>query len=151
MAVPALSAAKTVCELLDWGVSNLALQKILYLAHQFHLGRTGTPLIEETFEAWDYGPVVPVVYQRARGFGSGPVRNVFHWIDPVAPGSSEYAALKEVAEWARDVPARRLVSITHWKEGAWNKFYRPGVRGVKIPNDSVLEEYKARVRAKEAA
>jgi uncharacterized phage-associated protein len=94
MAISVLSAGRTLCELRGWSVSNLELQKILYLAHMYYLGRHGGPLIREEFEAWDYGPVVPELYHHVKGFGGGPVRNVFHWIDPVAPNTPEYAALR---------------------------------------------------------
>jgi uncharacterized phage-associated protein len=41
MSIPAYSAARYICARGDWRVTNLALQKILYLAHMVHLGRTG--------------------------------------------------------------------------------------------------------------
>lgn len=147
MAVSALSAAKTVCELRDWNVSNLELQKVLYIAHMFHLGRTGQPLVAEGFEAWDYGPVAPELYHHVKGFGSGPVRNVFHWIDGVPVDAPEYAVLNEVADAARKASASKLVAITHAKDGAWAAYYLPGFRGISIPDDSIAEEYNKRDRA----
>lgn len=145
MAVSALSAALSLCQMRNWSVSNLELQKILYIAHMFHLGRTnGAPLISENFEAWDYGPVVPELYRRARGFGSDPVRNVFHWDHPVLEGTLEYQMLKEASDATESMSPGRLVSITHWPKGAWFKCYRSGERGIKIPNTLILDEYRAR-------
>jgi uncharacterized phage-associated protein len=65
MAVHPLIAAKKVCERRTWGVSNLEINKILYFAHMLFLGRHGldSPLVEEMFQAWDYGPVLPSVYR----------------------------------------------------------------------------------------
>jgi uncharacterized phage-associated protein len=147
MAVSALSAARTLCELRKWNVSNLELQKILYLAHMFYLGRNGAPLLNEDFEAWDYGPVIPELYHRAKAFGSGPVRNVFHWVPPVPPGTTEYEVLREAVEATRAMRAGQLVAITHWDRGAWAQVYRPGLRGVKIPNHAIAGEYRDRVPA----
>lgn len=147
MSVPALSAARTLCELRDWTISNLALQKILYLAHMFHLGQTGQPLISEPFEAWEYGPVVPSVYRRAKVFGNGPVQNVFHWVPPVKSGSTEYSALAEAAKQTKNMTSGRLVSITHWPKGAWATQYRPDMRGIAIPNSLILDEFRARTTA----
>jgi uncharacterized phage-associated protein len=145
MSVSALSAGRTICEIRGWSVSNLALQKILYLAHMFHLGRTGgKPLINENFEAWDYGPVVPDLYQRAKAFGNGPVRNVFHWVPDVAEGTPEYAILKEAADSTSGISPGRLVAITHWDKGAWADCYKPGIKGIKIPNSRILAEYRDR-------
>lgn len=143
MATGALNAARTVCELRNWSVSNLELQKILYIAHMFHLGRTGQPLLVQDFEAWDYGPVVPELYHRVKGFGNAPVGNVFHWISPVALGPDR-DILNECADATRNTTASRLVAITHWDNGAWAKCYRPGVRGIIIPNALIAEEYQAR-------
>jgi len=147
MTVSALSAARTLCELRGWQVSNLELQKILYLAHMFFLGEQGEPLVHEDFQAWEYGPVIPEVYQHAKGFGSGPVRNVFHWVPPVPEGSREYVALSEAAEGTKNMSSGRLVAATHWKNGAWSEYYRSDHRGIVIPNSAILQEYKAREQA----
>jgi uncharacterized phage-associated protein len=147
MAVSALSAARTLCELRNWAVSNLELQKILYIAQMFHLGQTGRPLINEKFEAWDYGPVVPELYSRAKAFGKAPVRNVFHWIPDVPFDAPEYKSLAQAANATRDMTSGQLVSVTHWSGGAWSQCYRPNERGVVIPNSMILDEYRARETA----
>lgn len=147
MAVPALSAAKTLCEMQGWRLLNLELQKILYIAQMLHLGRTGRPLLREPFEAWDYGPVIPSLYHRAKAFGSGPVRNVFHWERSVPEGSEELASLRQALINTRGMNPGQLVAATHWNGGAWARHYRPGVRGVTIPNRDILTEYNARRHA----
>lgn len=147
MTVSALSAARTICELRDWSVSNLELQKILFLAHMLHLGRSATPLVHEQFEAWDYGPVIPELYQRVKGFGSGPIRNVFHWVPAVDSGSPEYEVLAETAAALKKFSPGQLVAVTHMDGGAWAQNYRPKVRGIKIPNSAIFEEYQQRDRS----
>ncbi|QZN99150.1 Panacea domain-containing protein [Chenggangzhangella methanolivorans] len=120
MTVSALSAARTLGELRDWTLSNLEIQKILYLAHMYHLGRTGQPLINEAFEAWDYGPVVPEVYGRAKGTGSAPIRpSAFSWYVPVMPGTTEFNILKDAADGLKGVrPAISLtLPIGRWRLG----------------------------------
>lgn len=145
MAVPALSAAKTICSLRDWSVSNLEVQKILYLAHMYHMGvYNGAPLIYEPFEAWNYGPVVPELYQRMKTFGSGPVQNVFHWIDLVPMQSPEFLSLRDAVEGTKNLRASQLVANTHSPNGAWSNTYQPNVKGLKISNAAILNEYRAR-------
>jgi uncharacterized phage-associated protein len=144
MTINALSAARSLCELRSWTVSNLELQKILYVAQMYHLGQTGEPLVAEGFEAWDYGPVVPAVYARAKGFGKGPVPNVFHWIPPAPPASREHQTLQAISESTRNFTPGQLVDITHWEGGAWAAVYQPGQKGIRIPNGLILNEYKAR-------
>lgn len=146
MAILAESAAKALCEMRGWSVSNLELQKILYIAHMVYLGQQHAPLIHEQFEAWDYGPVIPDLYHRAKSFGSGPVRNVFHWVPDVPIVGPEYAALREASEATKGLSPGQLVAITHWDKGAWADYYRPGARGVKIPNARIEKEYEDRVK-----
>ncbi|WP_410207286.1 Panacea domain-containing protein [Bradyrhizobium japonicum] len=59
MSIASSSAARHICARGNWGVTNLALQKILYMAQMVHLGRTGQRLVDAEFQAWDYGPVEP--------------------------------------------------------------------------------------------
>jgi len=150
VAVSSLAAAKTVCELREWQISNLSLQKIIYIAHMFHLGNTGNPLINSTFQAWDYGPVIPELYHKVKGFGSSFIGNVFHWTNSIDPKTDEFRTLKEIADQTRNLSAATLVDITHWKRGAWNKIYKSGVRGAIIPNSEILKEYHGRIEAKTA-
>jgi uncharacterized phage-associated protein len=143
---PAVLAAKRLCERSGWGLSNLELQKLLYLAHMAYLGRTvGRPLILESFEAWDLGPVVPALYHRAKAFGSGPVQNVFHHVTTdLQP--DETSVIDGVYQGTRGLTPGQLVAITHWDGGAWAKHYSPRARGNIIPNKDILDEYRARVR-----
>ncbi len=120
------------------------MQKMLYLAHMFHLGKHGTPLVRGQFEAWDYGPVHPALYHRLKIFGSSPVRNIFRRDGDVSEGQSEL--IKEVLDALPDTSSGRLVAITHWENGAWAKHYQPGVRGIPIPNEDIIEEFNSRIR-----
>lgn len=149
MTVQAMSAARTLCELRNWGVSNLELQKLLYIAHMLHLGEFHRPLVSEAFEAWDYGPVVPSVYHQAKGFGNEPVRNVFHGSQSVVVNSTEMGAIKSALDSTKGFSPRRLVTITHWPEGAWAKVYKPNRYGIVIPNSLIEEEYVKRERVAE--
>lgn len=43
-------------------ISNLKLQKLVYYADAWHLANYGRPLVEEDFQAWVHGPVIPALY-----------------------------------------------------------------------------------------
>ncbi len=141
MAITALQAARRICELSNWNITNLKLQKMLYLIHMFYLGKRGNPLIEEEFEAWDYGPVVPILYHRVKTFSDRPIQNVFNIeIDNNLPEiiflNDEYKELNAKSPWD-------LVLMTHLKNGAWEKHYKNKEfenRNI-ISNKSILDEY----------
>jgi uncharacterized phage-associated protein len=145
MAVHALMAAKKVCEVRNWDVSNLEINKILYLAHMMSLGRSNgaNPLVSENFEAWDYGPVLPSVYHRCKAFGSGRVQNVFQYVPDAS--AADAAVIQETADSLKGKSPGELVAITHWQNGAWACAYKPGYRGIIIPNENILQEYRVRV------
>jgi uncharacterized phage-associated protein len=143
MTVSVLSAARYVAHRSGWTLSNLELQKILYLAHMFYLGRTnGSPLVSGNFEAWDYGPVHPDLYHRAKMFGSKPVQDIFSSNEEPKPDTPEYAILEEAYVGLGSAGPGRLVNATHRKGGAWEAAYVPGQRHCIIPNDDILREYR---------
>ncbi|MCC0048528.1 MAG: DUF4065 domain-containing protein [Rhodobiaceae bacterium] len=143
MSISILSAAKRLAEQSDWSLSNLKLQKILYLAHMFYLGRTeGEPLVRGEFEAWNYGPVHPDLYHKAKVFGSDPVKNIFHSI-PEVPGGAERDIIDEAFESLGSSGPGRLVAATHRKNGAWEKNFVPGEMHCIIPNEDILAEYRS--------
>jgi len=146
MAVSALSAAKYLAELSNWSLSNLAIQKLLYIAHMVHLGRHQTKLIAEPFEAWDYGPVVPETYHALKSFGADPVKNVFRRVPSIDDNGTEAAALRDVYQEFGHLPASRLVSATHRRNGAWWSVYRPGFQCTIIPTENIQSQYLSLAR-----
>lgn len=108
------SVAKVFCEIKDWSLSNLELNKLCYLAHMVKLGKTDCKegLVKNVFEAWDYGPVAPALYHKAKAFGSGPVRNVFHQYESVPQGDDRDIISRILADLG-DMTPGQLVAITH--------------------------------------
>lgn len=141
MTLHVLSAAKHLAKQSGWSLSNLELQKILYLAHMFHLGRTGEPLVHGHFEAWDYGPVHPSLYHHLKVYGADPVQNIFPGIGDLLPGP-ERAIIDEAYRDLGHLGPGKLVNATHQKGGAWATYYRPGMRQCVIPNEAILREYQ---------
>ncbi len=142
MTVSVLSAAKYLAMRSDWVLSNLELQKILYLAHMFFMGRhDGEPLVIGSFEAWDYGPVHPDLYHKAKIFGSDGVGNIFHSISDL-PEGREREIIDEAYLALGNAGPGRLVNATHRTGGAWDRNYLPGVRCCVIPNEDILSEYQ---------
>lgn len=145
MTVSAAQAAKYIGSLSGWKLSNLSIQKLLYITHMVFLGENGgRPLVRESFEAWDYGPVVPQVYHRVKMFGNTPIKDVFYNESPLDPTTPEASTISRAVEAFADLPASELVSITHWPLGAWATHYKQGVHGIKIPNADILKEFRAR-------
>jgi uncharacterized phage-associated protein len=151
MTVSVLAAAKRMCARSGWSLSNLELQKLLYIAHMFHLGEHGgDPLVSGAFEAWDYGPVHPQLYHRVKVFGADAVENVFNSVPEIPPGA-DAAMLDAAVDQLGHAAPGKLVAITHWDKGAWAKYYVRGQRGTVIPNEAILQEYRDRANVLRAS
>lgn len=138
----AMDAAVTLAKTSGWSLSNLQIQKLLYIAQMMHIGRHGAPIFNEDFEAWKLGPVLPGVYRIARMYGSKPVTNLFH--DRELPPGTGKSMVEEMYNTLDDHSPWKLVSITHWGGGAWAKHYNDNEYGCTIPKADILNEYNAR-------
>ncbi|WP_352637249.1 type II toxin-antitoxin system antitoxin SocA domain-containing protein [Mesorhizobium sp. M0145] len=98
-------------------------------------------MVDGHFEAWEYGPVHPDLYQRLKIFGADRVDNIFYGIGDLNPGP-ERAILDEACRDLGKLGPGRLVNATHRKDGAWAKNYIPGMRHCVIPNADILNEYR---------
>ena len=99
--------------------------------------------MEGNFEAWDFGPVHPELYHEAKIFGARPVRNIFRGEEDL-PDGHEKKIIEAAYDKLRDCTGAMLVGITHRSDGAWANNYRPGTKGIVIPNGEILEEYRKR-------
>ena len=153
MRISAIRAAKHLCGKSGWQLTNLEVQKILYICHMLYLGHTQKPLLEGLFEAWDYGPVHPELYHNwLKYYGSDSVpESAFDDVKDLNRSSyrREISLIGQMAESFPHPSGSRLIGITHWEEGAWAKNYEPGVKGKIIPNSDVFEEYEKRYSKKE--
>lgn len=64
----------------DYGVSNLKLQKLLYLVQAFFLINDRPPCFAEQIEAWDFGPVVPVIYREYKQYGGMDIPTIDYYV-----------------------------------------------------------------------
>lgn len=144
MTLSVTDVARHICERGGWKVSNLALQKILYLCHMMYAGQSGGDrLVDSAFEAWDMGPVVPSLYRRVKAFGADAIGDVFWDAQPIQD-KKVLDVVNPTADLLFKKTPGQLVAITHQPHGAWAKNYRYDARGLVIPHEDILDEYRAR-------
>lgn len=139
-----MNAARALGQMSGWSLSNLTMQKTLYIAQMFQLGRNLPPIFDDHFEAWDYGPVVPKLYHKLKMFGAKPVRDILYET-PLGPEDPGYQALRDAYATTKSFPGSKLVAITHWDGGAWAKRYVPNKRGRVILNSDIKQEFHDRM------
>ncbi len=120
-------------------ISNLKLQKILYYVQGYYLALTDTKLFNEDIYAWRYGPVVPEVYNKYRGYAGGN-------IDSYSPIITDFEdqdsfIINYVIEKKIDIPVWELVEQTH-EEMPWQKVYNLYGDKSLIPADYIKAYFK---------
>lgn len=140
------SVAGSIAEHSNWTLSNLSLQKLTYLAQMMHIGETDQPMFAEDFEAWDYGPVVPKLYHNLKMFGADPVERYSSLTCMKSPTADQKRIIADVTDFGVQKKPGELVSITHWKNGAWAKVYAKNIKGLTIPKQLIRAEYLERLR-----
>ena len=129
----------TECQEYPEGISHLKLQKLLYFAQAAYLSLEGRKLFGDKIEAWDYGPVVPVVYRLFNQYGSKPIRKPKNsqYRQIIKKSDSEF--LEEVWEIFGKFSANRLVYITH-EHQPWQSAYKS--RSKEITSKAMKDYYK---------
>lgn len=132
--------AKEICKNGNWAITNLELQKILYIAQMFSYGMRKKPLFDNPIEAWDYGPVVPVVYHEFKFAGNGPIPSfLFPAEDCVNEDNRTF--ISKISKMVKGLKGWQLVAITHRDRGAWQRTYRPGIKHLVISPNAIQKEY----------
>ncbi len=136
-------------------VSNLKLQKLLFLCHAFYLVDTGRPLVRGSFEAWQYGPVHREAYDAFKSFGAKPITEDAERFDPVAgirrpialPASRAVLdVVQKVVQFYGSKSPGELVDLTHAKDGPWdhvvNAAKTSANMALKITDGVIAERFK---------
>ena len=129
-------------------LTHMAVHKIAYFAHGWHLVAKGHPLIAQPFEAWKYGPILRPVWNEFKDAKDKPILSRASLMD-VETGELLIAASDFDAEERGFVghilqaygrfPATRLSDMTHRRGGAWEKVWHSGavVVGMRITDEAI--------------
>ena len=130
-------------------ITPMEVQKLLFFAHGWMLGLHGQPLHYDEWEAWRFGPVLPVIYHNLSYYGGEPVANKVLALptefDPVEQG-----VMDQVYEKYRPMGARRLSALTHLKGSPWDQVKRQRFGDGVISNDRIRSYFRKLARKIEA-
>jgi uncharacterized phage-associated protein len=121
-------------------ISNLKLQKMLYYMQGFHLACFNTPLFDEDIEAWQYGPVVPSVYDNFKSMGN---KGIEYNDDTITLSTEEESLFDEVYSVYGKFSAIGLMNMTH-EEMPWKT--TPAGVGNVISHDKMKSFFKKRLK-----
>lgn len=102
-------------------ITQIKLQKLLYFAHGFHLVLKGSPLVSEQIEAWNYGPVIPMIYHKFKKWKNLPIEDVNIYRASNAIIKQEDIDFLDLV-WHKfsHFTASQLVDLSHEKNGPWH-------------------------------
>ena len=123
-------------------LTPMQLLKLVYIAHGWMLGLHGRPLVRDEIQAWQYGPVIPRLYNAIRQYRSNPVEG------PVAASredldADELSIIKQTFEGYGDMSGPALSRLTHAPNTPWHVSYIPGTFGCEMSNDIIENHYRA--------
>ena len=143
------------------GISPLKLQKLVYLAHGWHLALHDRALVaDENAEAWQYGPVFPSLCQEFSEFGRGPITRLaddYQTVDP-RTGKVKLVVTPDIPK--SDTPVRRLLdriwdvygdlspwqlsAMTHLPDSPWDTTRKQsgGKNNANIDDGTIKKHYR---------
>ncbi|PWB27009.1 Panacea domain-containing protein [Flavobacterium sp. HTF] len=124
-------------------ISNMSLQKLLFIANGLYLAKNGVPLIQEPIEVWPYGPVIKSVYQEFKTYGNAAIKQI-----PLSYSMNQHKELDKNAddvvefalEVAKNLNAIQLSNWTHLPESPWTEAKRNNEK--EISNDLMINYFK---------
>ena len=123
------------CAACGKSISNLKLQKILYFVQAEFLVDIGVCCFSDAIEAWDFGPVVPVVYRVYRIYGSANIpAETSNGLPSIR--SEDMDRINSIVDECSEYSASQLVEITHNQSPWRDAYYKPGVNN-EITPDSI--------------
>jgi uncharacterized phage-associated protein len=122
-------------------LSPMQLLKLVYIAHGWTLALYGRPLIRDKVEAWQYGPVIPKLYNRIRHYRGGPVADKIAITAPEGLTPEEDSMIVQVDKIYGGMNGPQLSRLTHAPGTPWAQTYKAGDFGITIPDDTIRDHY----------
>ena len=123
-------------------LTQMKLQKLVYIAHGWHLALTSEPLVQDNIEAWRWGPVVRALYSEFAIFGASPIPRASIIRKGAKIDNKALTILERVWELYGKYTAAQLSAMTHADNTPWKECYQPSAaRPAIIPNSLIRKHY----------
>lgn len=143
----------------DEPLTPMKLQKLVFLAHGWHLAIHKRPLVSEYAEAWEWGPVFGSLYHELKMFGREPVKGRITDWGVLTPGEVSYydadvykipetdtetiEFIKVVWDAYKEYTGSQLSNWLHIDGSPWHQVWNRegGVRRNEIIDDDIIKDY----------
>jgi uncharacterized phage-associated protein len=117
-------------------LTNMQLQKLVYIAHGYTLAILNKPLVRQSVEAWRYGPVIADLYHALRQYGSGVVTAPIPMLGKEPLSETDRALVKAVISAYGRFSGPQLSTMTHRDGTPWRQVYQPNA----FLNNDVIDD-----------
>jgi uncharacterized phage-associated protein len=125
-------------------LTNMQLQKLVYIAHGYMLAIYDDSLINQRVEAWRYGPVIPDLYRALSEYGSGVVSQPIHMFPQRTVDDVKAKTLiDKVFAAYRGFSGPQLSTMTHREGTPWRQVFNADAfyTNDTIPNPIIKAHY----------
>lgn len=133
-------------------MTQMWLQKLVYIAQGWNLAVNGEPLVQEDVEAWDGGPVFRSIWNHIRDNGIDPKTRTLTGpfggpsiLEALEP--REVAVIDHVWKKYSRFSGRELSEMTHRPGTPWTKAYMTAGQNASIPKQDIRDHYMKLARA----
>lgn len=135
-------------------VTQLQLYKMVYFAHGWYLATEGRRLVNQDFQAWSYGPVIRVLRDAFKAYGTKPIRgraerlNIYTGelvaLEPISnPFDVDF--IQKIVEFYHVYDGWELSEMTHEKGSPWDLIWNSkipiGNLGLRIDEDMIERHF----------
>ncbi|CAN5578440.1 hypothetical protein BH23ACT6_BH23ACT6_06270 [soil metagenome] len=125
-------------------MTQLKLQKLLYLVQANYLAATGSRLFRATIEAFDNGPVVYTVLKEYEAYSRSVIApDNAPWDAELLPRDAR-EFIDSVWSRYRGWTATQLWSLTH-SQSPWEDAYEQGAYRKQIPDEAMTDYFRSEV------
>ena len=128
-------------------LTPIQIMKLCYFAHGYKLAIDKKPLVDETLQAWKYGPVFKDLYHALKIYGNKQINRIPSLFEgeeeDISEGDSEI--LDAVYESLSDMDGMSISDLTHEKESPWFEVWEKQGKNSKyapIDNESIKNYFE---------
>jgi uncharacterized phage-associated protein len=117
-------------------LTNMQLQKLVFLANGFSLALMNSPLSYHNIHAWQWGPVFPQLYKSFSQYGSNPIESAapVSAIEAIPDSGHEAELIESVWKNFGNKTGPQLSALTHEQGSPWETTWNANQYGIIDPN-----------------
>jgi len=126
-------------------LTPMQLVKLTYIAHGWSLGLRSKALFGNRIEAWQYGPVIPDLYQVTKPYGRNPIPlDAIGDVEDISLAPDDKRFIEQVFAKYGHLDGIALSYLTHKAGSPWSNVYdqRSSQRQrAQIPDELIARHY----------